>query len=130
MKVYAHPKTRTKNISFPLGFAYVDDSGLKECKDFDPHISIICDGQGNVLNCKIGQIPPGAKLPKDFFNFSTQPENTEQDKPVAQLEDSVTPSMNMKKTEIQEYMKEAGIDYNSGDTKADLIEKIKWHENA
>jgi len=36
------------------------------------------------------------------------------------------PDKTWKKAEIKEYMSKQGIKYNSGDTKHDLLQKIKW----
>ena len=37
------------------------------------------------------------------------------------------PDKKWKKAEIKDYMKKQGIRYNSGDTKNDLLQKIKWN---
>ena len=42
--------------------------------------------------------------------------------------DSETPSMDWKKKEIKAWMKKQEIKYNSGDTKQDLLDKIKWNQ--
>ena len=38
------------------------------------------------------------------------------------------PTMKWKKREIKSWMDKKEIKYNSGDTKKDLLEKIKWNE--
>ena len=42
--------------------------------------------------------------------------------------DSETPSMDWKKKEIKAWMTENKLSYNSGDTKQDLLDKIKWNQ--
>ena len=39
------------------------------------------------------------------------------------------PTMDNTKAEIKAYMDENGIEYNSSDLKADLLQKIEWHNN-
>ena len=39
------------------------------------------------------------------------------------------PTMENTKAEIKAYMDENGIEYNSSDLKADLLQKIEWHNN-
>ena len=39
------------------------------------------------------------------------------------------PTMSNTKAEIKAYMDENGIEFNSSDTKADLLQKIEWHNN-
>ena len=131
MKLFAFPKTKVNDdIKFNLGWEEVDDEGYLACANFDERIAVICDSGGSPINCPPGKIPPGAKLPKDFFEHDVQPETTEQSKPVVQKLDEIAPpddpSMSWKKSELKAYCDEHGIEYNSGDTKSDLVEKIEW----
>jgi len=38
------------------------------------------------------------------------------------------PSMKWKKREIKSWMDKQNVKYNSGDTKKDLLDKIKWNQ--
>ena len=52
---------------------------------------------------------------KDLFNITSDFTLTDE------------PSMKWKKKDIKTYMANKNIKYNSGDTKNDLLEKIKWN---
>lgn len=67
-------------------------------------------------------------MDKDFINDLEEVENPNQannEKAVETKEKSSEPSLDWTKEELKEYMIDKGVAFNGGDTKQDLIDKIK-----
>ena len=79
-----------------------------------------------------GSILPGlGKAFMELINAIGSDINEETKQKLASTDDEIleSPTMAWTKAQIKSYMVAQKIKFNSGDTKKDLLQKIKWSEN-
>lgn len=132
MKVYGKLKSKHGAIYFGQEQIYVTDDEFQELCNVHIGKYAILDGNGSVINGKTNGVTNETVFPSSFEWYkkellSAKSVDSEEQEEVE--EESSVPDNSWTKANMKEYMDGKNIGYNSGDTKADLLEKIEWHNN-
>ena len=128
MKVFGKTKLKHGNVYFGQECIYVSDDEYQELMNVHIGKYAIINAEGGLVNGGVNEVTDETEFPSSFAWYKKEILEGGEPPEAEEASDEV-PSDSWTKAQMKSYMDDRSISYNSGDTKADLLEKIEWHKN-